>query len=87
MAKLTFGTCVKIGFGITLGYRLVSELSECMAPVLKKILGDGLCRLEAYCGKDNIVITKLKEICVGNGKKEAIYTKQPIGFKVTNKHD
>lgn len=36
MAKLTFGTCVKIGFGITLGYRLVGELSECIAPVLKK---------------------------------------------------
>lgn len=87
MTKLTFGACVKIGFGITLGYRLVDEFSEFLAPVLRKVFSDGLCRLEAYYGKNNTVITKFKEACIYNDKEEDAYKKQPIGFKVTNKHD
>lgn len=37
--------------------------------------------------KNNTVITKFKEACIYNDKEEDAYKKQPIGFKVTNKHD
>lgn len=85
MVNLTFWTCVKIVFGITLGYHLEKELWNTFKVVAIKIAKLNLHVLEVNCGKDDDNVKKLRKILSVGGVSTK--RKQPIGFRVTNKHE
>lgn len=85
MVNVTFWTCVKIGFGITLGYQLAKELLMFISKKIDKMSKRYALKALKLMNEDNPYVKKYTAFLISNG----IITekKQPIGFQVTNKKE
>lgn len=83
MVNVTFWTCVKIGFGITLGYQLAKELLMVISKKIDEMSKRYALKALKLMNKDDPYVKKYTAFLISNGI--IAEKKQPIGFQVTNK--
>lgn len=85
MVNVTFWTCMKVGFGITLGYQLAKELLMFISKKIDEMSKRYALKVLKLMNEDNPYVKKYTAFLISNG----IITekKQPIGFQVTNKKE